>query len=80
MLRERVADGSSLRLVGKCLRVGVLDGTEYSEPNVGTVQGSSLSPLQGNVYLHHVLDLWFERAVRPRMRRKAYLIRYADDL
>jgi group II intron reverse transcriptase/maturase len=80
MLRERVADGSLLRLVGKCLRVGVLDGTEYSEPNVGTVQGSSLSPLLGNVYLHHVLDLWFERAVRPRMRGKAYLIRYADDL
>jgi RNA-directed DNA polymerase len=80
MLRERVADGSLLRLVGKCLHVGILDGAEYSEPDVGTVQGSSLSPLLGNVYLHHVLDLWFERDVRPRMRGKAHLVRYADDL
>jgi group II intron reverse transcriptase/maturase len=79
MLRERVADGSLLRLVGKCLHVGILDGEEYSEPDLGTVQGSSLSPLLGNVYLHHVLDLWFEREVRPRMRGNAYLVRYADD-
>ncbi len=80
MLRERVADGSLLRLVGKCLHVGILDGEEYSEPEGGTVQGSSLSPLLGNVYLHHVLDLWFEREVRPRMRGKAHRVRYADDL
>jgi group II intron reverse transcriptase/maturase len=80
MLRERVADGSLLRLVGKCLHVGVLDGSQYSEPDEGTVQGSSLSPLLGNVYLHHVLDAWFEREVFPRMRGKAHLIRYADDL
>lgn len=79
MLRERVADGSLLRLVGKCLHVGVLDGEQYSEPDEGTVQGSSLSPLLGNIYLHHVLDLWFERDVRPRMRGKACLVRYADD-
>jgi len=56
MLRERVADESLLRLVGKCLHVGILDGDEYSEPDEGTAQGSSLSPLLGNVYLHHVLD------------------------
>ena len=80
MLQERVADGSMLRLVGKCLHVGILDGEEYSEPEGGTVQGSSLSPLLGNVYLHHVLDLWFEREVLPRMRGKAHLVRYADDL
>jgi hypothetical protein len=80
MLQERVADGSMLRLVGKCLHVGVLDGTEFSTPDEGTVQGSSLSPLLGNVYLHHVLDLWFEREVRPKMRGKAHLVRYADDL
>lgn len=80
MLRERVADGSLLRIVGKCLHVGVLDGSQYSEPDMGAAQGSSLSPLLGNIYLHHVLDLWFERDVRPRMRGKACLIRYADDL
>src|SRR5262249_1542642 len=48
MLRERVADGSLLRLVGKCLHVGVLDGEEFSEPEVGTAQGSILSPLLGS--------------------------------
>jgi hypothetical protein len=61
MLLSRIADESLLRLVGKCLHVGVLDGAEYSEPEVGTAQGSVPSPLLGNVYLHHVLDSWFER-------------------
>lgn len=79
MLRQRVVDTSLLRLVGKCLHVGILDGEEYSEPERGTAQGSVLSPLLGNVYLHHVLDLWFERDVRPRLRGKAHLVRYADD-
>jgi RNA-directed DNA polymerase len=79
MLEARVADVSLLRLVGKCLHVGVLDGEEFSEPGEGTVQGSVLSPLLGNVYLHHVLDLWFEREVLPRMRGAAHLIRFADD-
>lgn len=79
MLQNRVLDGSLLRLVGKCLHVGVLDGEEYSEPGEGTTQGSILSPLFGNVYLHYVLDLWFEQEVRPRLRGKAHLIRYVDD-
>jgi len=79
MLQARVADSSMLRLVGKCLHVGILDGSEYSEPDEGTAQGSSLSPLLGNVYLHHVLDQWFERDVLPRLRGKARLVRYADD-
>lgn len=79
MLQTRVADGSLLRLIGKCLHVGVLDGAEYSEPEEGTVQGSVLSPLLGNVYLHYALDLWFELEVKPRLRGKAILARYADD-
>lgn len=79
MLQERVADSSLLRLVGKCLHVGILDGGEFSRPDEGTAQGSSLSPLLGNVYLHHVLDRWFEHDVLPRLRGKAHLVRYADD-
>jgi len=79
MLRERVVDGSLLRLIGKCLHVGVLDGEEYFEPGAGTAQGSVLSPILGNIYLHHVLDVWFERDVVPRLRGKAHLVRYADD-
>lgn len=79
MLRLRVADEDFMRLVGKCLHVGILDGNEYSEPDEGTVQGSTLSPLLGNVYLHHVLDLWLEQEVRPRLHGRMQLIRYADD-
>jgi len=79
MLEVRVADGSLLRLIGKCLHVGVLDGVELSTSESGTAQGSVLSPLLGNVYLHYVLDLWFEQEVKPRLRGRATLIRYADD-
>lgn len=80
MLRQRVNDEDFARLVGKCLHVGVLDGAEYTEPEVGTAQGSALSPMLGNIYLHHVLDVWLDRQVRPQLRGKACLVRYADDL
>jgi len=79
MLGVRVADGSLMRLIGKCLQVGVLEGVELSTSESGTAQGSVLSPLLGNVYLHYVLDLWFEQEVKPRLRGRANLIRYADD-
>src|SRR5262245_20080675 len=79
MLRGRIADERLMRLVGKCLHVGVLDGARVLEPSDGTAQGSSLSPLLGNVYLHHVLDVWFEREVRPHLRASSALVRYADD-
>ncbi|MFZ0789878.1 MAG: group II intron reverse transcriptase/maturase [Chromatiaceae bacterium] len=79
MLQKRLADGSLLRLIRKCLHVGVLDGEEFSTPDTGTAQGSILSPLLGNLYLHYVLDVWFEQEVRPHLRGKACLIRYADD-
>ena len=79
MLDIRVADGSLMRLIGKCVHVGVLDGETMVEPELGTAQGSVLSPLLGNVYLHYVLDLWFETEVKPRLQGKATLIRYCDD-
>jgi RNA-directed DNA polymerase len=79
LLRVRVPDGSIKRLVGKCLHVGVLDGEEFSRPDKGTTQGSVLSPLLANVYLHYALDLWFEREVKPRLTGTSSLIRYADD-
>jgi len=79
MLAIRVADGSLMRLIGKCLHVGVLDGETLLEPELGSAQGSVLSPLLGNVYLHYVLDLWFETEVKPRLQGKATLIRYCDD-
>jgi group II intron reverse transcriptase/maturase len=79
MIEERVPDGSMRRLIGKCLHVGILDGDSFSNPDEGTAQGSILSPLLGNIYLHNVLDLWFEREVRPRLRGRSVLVRYADD-
>jgi RNA-directed DNA polymerase len=77
LLRIRVPDGSIKRLVGKCLHVGVLDGGEFTTPDTGTAQGSVLSPLLANVYLHYALDLWFEREVKPRLHGRSTLIRYA---
>lgn len=79
MIGERVPDGAMQRLVGKCLNVGILDGVSLTSPDEGTAQGSILSPLLGNIYLHHVLDLWFEREVRTRLRGRTVLVRYADD-
>jgi len=79
MLQTRIADGSLLRLIGKCLHAGVLDGEEPTRPEVGTAQGSVLSPILANIYLHYALDLWFETEVKPRMRARATLIRYCDD-
>ena len=79
MLRIRVADGSLRRLVGKCVRVGVLEGEERTEPERGVAQGSGLSPLLGNLYLHYTLDVWFEREVKPRLGGEAVLVRYCDD-
>ena len=80
MLGIRVADGSLMRLIGKCLHVGVLDGEAILEPELGTAQGSVLSPLLGNVYLHYVLDRWFETEVKPRLQGKATLIRYGTAI
>jgi RNA-directed DNA polymerase len=79
MLRLRIADESLLRLIGKCLHVGILDGESYDEPDGGTVQGSVLSPILGNVYLHYVLDQWLEEVVRPRLKGRIQVVRYADD-
>jgi len=79
LLQIRVADGPLMRLLGKCLHVGVLDGEEFSEPDEGTAQGSIISPMFGNVCLHYALDVWFERDIKPRLKGHARLIRYADD-
>jgi group II intron reverse transcriptase/maturase len=79
MLEERIADKSFMRLVGKCLHVGVLDGKVFTRPDEGTVQGSIISPMLGNIYLHNVLDKWFQQQVKPRLEGKCKLIRYCDD-
>jgi RNA-directed DNA polymerase len=79
LLRLRVRDGVLLRLIGKWLNAGVLEDGRLTAPEAGTPQGGVISPLLANIYLHYVLDVWFERDVKPRLKGQAYLIRYADD-
>jgi RNA-directed DNA polymerase len=79
LLRRRVRDGVLLRLIDKWLNAGVLEEGGLSYPEAGTPQGGVISPLLANVYLHHVLDEWFEQEVKPRLCGRAFLIRYADD-
>ena len=79
VLRRRVRDGVLLRLIDKWLCAGVLEDGQLVRSDSGTPQGGVISPLLANVFLHDVLDTWFERDVRPRLRATARLYRYADD-
>jgi group II intron reverse transcriptase/maturase len=78
-LRRRVRDGVLLRLIDKWLNAGVMEDGALTHPDQGSPQGGVVSPLLANVYLHYVLDDWFAREVQPRLRGRAFLIRYADD-
>lgn len=80
ILGQRIGDGVLLRLIGKWLNAGVVEGLVLSYPDEGTPQGGVISPLLANIYLHTVLDEWFVRDVRPAFARKAEMVRYADDL
>lgn len=79
LLRQRIRDGVLLRLIGKWLNAGVLEDGNLTFPERGSPQGGVISPLLANVYLHYVLDVWFESEVQPRLRGRAFLIRFADD-
>lgn len=78
-LRRRVRDGVLLRLIGKWLNAGVMEKGVTRAVELGTPQGGVISPLLANVFLHEVLDTWFESAVKPRLKGRAFLCRYADD-
>jgi RNA-directed DNA polymerase len=79
ILRQRVRDGVLLRLIGKWLNAGVLEDGCVTHPETGSPQGGVVSPVLANAYLHEVLDTWFEDTVKPRLKGRGYLIRYADD-
>jgi RNA-directed DNA polymerase len=79
ILRQRIGDGVLLRLIGKWLNAGVVEGLELSYPDEGTPQGGVISPLLANIYLHTVLDEWFVQEVRPALAKHAELVRFADD-
>lgn len=77
--RKRIADGVIRRILGKWLKAGVMDKGQLSYSKSGTPQGGVISPLLSNVFLHHILDDWFVKVVKPRMTRSAFMVRYADD-
>src|SRR5437879_11169521 len=79
LLKQRVHDGVLLRLIGKWLNAGVLEDGNLTFPDKGSPQGGVISPLLANVYLHYVLDVWFEQEVQPRLQGRAFLIRYDAD-
>lgn len=79
ILDQRVRDGVLRRSIDKWLKAGVMEEGRVWRPETGSPQGGVVSPLLSNVYLHHVLDTWFEQEARPRMRGRVALIRYADD-
>jgi group II intron reverse transcriptase/maturase len=79
LLRIRIGDPKLLRLIVRFLKAGVMIDGRLEATEDGVPQGASLSPLLANVYLHYVLDQWFDEQVKPRMRGECYLMRFADD-
>jgi group II intron reverse transcriptase/maturase len=78
-IQQRINDGGLLRLIGKWLNAGVMEGTQLTYSDRGTPQGGTISPCLANIFLHHVLDEWFVREVKPRLRGHCFIVRFADD-
>jgi len=79
VLHRRIGDGAIQRLIGKWLNAGVTEEGEHVRTESGTPQGGVISPMLANIFLHDVLDTWFERDVMPRLGGRAKLVRFADD-
>lgn len=80
MLQERIKDKTFIKLIKKWLKAGILDvDGKVINPQTGCPQGSVISPILANIYLHYSLDLWFDKVVKPRCKGEAYLCRAADD-
>jgi RNA-directed DNA polymerase len=80
VLDQRITDGVIRRMIDKWLKAGVMEDGQLRQGTEGSPQGGVISPLLSNIYLHHVLDEWFETEVRPRLQGRSILVRYADDL
>ena len=78
-LQQRIGDRRVLRLIVRMLKAGVMEDGLVQAGEIGTPQGSIISPLLSNIYLHYVLDLWFQRRIRRQCRGEAHLFRYCDD-
>lgn len=79
MVAHRIGDPVVLRLIGKWLNAGFMSGGVVTRTEEGSPQGGPISPILANIYLHYVLDLWFEKKVKPWCRGEVYLTRFADD-
>ena len=80
MLEHRINDGALIRLIKKWLKAGILEETgSVTHPATGTPQGGIVSPVLANIYLHYVLDHWFEKQIKRECERTCHLVRYADD-
>lgn len=79
ILDLRVRCSGLRRFIGKWLKAGVMEGSTFYRSTSGTPQGGVISPLLANIYLHEVLDVWFERTVKPLLKGRAELVRFADD-
>ena len=78
-LEHDIKDKAFLRYINRFLISGYMEDMKYYETDKGTPQGGLISPVLANVYLHYVLDLYFEKYIKPRLKGEAYLVRYADD-
>ncbi|MCP4610651.1 MAG: transcription elongation factor GreAB [Planctomycetes bacterium] len=78
-LKRKINDGGILRLIGKWLNAGVVEEGFLTHPDTGTPQGGVISPLLANIFLHYILDDWFIKAVRPRLKGRCFIVRFADD-
>lgn len=76
---HRIKDPNMIRLIVRFLKAGVMENGELEASEEGTPQGGVISPLLANIYLHYVLDLWFELVVKKNSRGEAHIIRYCDD-
>jgi len=78
-IKRRVNDGGILKLIGKWLKAGVMEEGNLTYAEKGSPQGGVISPILANIFLHYVLDEWYEQEVKPRLKGQSFLIRYADD-
>jgi RNA-directed DNA polymerase len=78
-LEHRIGDPNLIRIIKRFLKAGIMEEGKWEESSSGAPQGGLISPILANVYLHYVLDLWFEKEVKKQCKGEAYIVRYCDD-